>query len=110
MLGCFHLSLVFLAQQFQQKKRLHQTYKKAKVKTKTNAELSSKDLVKHLKLSPEVKDMLNESAKKLDLSARSYHRIIKLARTIADMETSHEIKVDHILEALQYRPKRYSTV
>ena len=46
-------------------------YKKAKVKAKTNAELSSKDLVKHIKLSDSVKEVLNNSAKKLDLSARS---------------------------------------
>lgn len=81
-------------------------YKKAKIKSKTNAGLSSKDLVKHVSLSEEVKNILNESAKKLDLSARSYHRIIKLARTIADMEGSPEIGPNHILEALQYRPKR----
>lgn len=81
-------------------------FKKAKINAKTNAELSSKDLVKHIVLSDAVKNLLNESAKKLDLSARSYHRIIKLARTIADMEGEKEIKENHILEALQYRPKR----
>lgn len=82
-------------------------YSKLKLKTKTNAELSSKDLVKHIKLSDSVKTLLNESAKKLDLSARSYHRIIKLARTIADMEGTEDLSENHILEALQYRPKRY---
>ncbi len=77
------------------------------IKIKTNAELSSKDLVKKIILSDEVKELLNESAKKLDLSARSYHRIIKLARTIADLEGTEEINQNHILEALQYRPKKY---
>lgn len=81
-------------------------FKKAKINARTNAELSSKDLVKHILLSDSVKNLLNESAKKLDLSARSYHRIIKLARTIADMEGENDIKENHILEALQYRPKR----
>jgi magnesium chelatase family protein len=81
-------------------------YKDLGIKTKTNAELSSKDLVKHINLSDEVKNILNGSAKKLDLSARSYHRIIKLARTIADMDEKEEIETNHILEALQYRPKR----
>jgi magnesium chelatase family protein len=74
---------------------------------KTNGELTAKDLVKHIHLSDKVKEILNTSAKQLDLSARSYHRIIKLARTIADMEASPEISENHILEALQYRPKRY---
>lgn len=77
------------------------------LKIKTNAELSAKNLVTHVKLSDKVKEILNTSAKQLDLSARSYHRIIKLARTIADMEASSEISENHILEALQYRPKKY---
>ncbi len=77
------------------------------LKIKTNAELSSKDLVNTVKISENLKNLLNESAKKLDLSARSYHRIIKLARTIADLDESKEIEERHILEALQYRPKKY---
>lgn len=81
-------------------------YKKVKLKIKTNAELSSKDLVKHVKLSDSSKALLNQSAKHLDLSARSYHRIIKLARTIADLEGEKDIKEKHILEALQYRPRK----
>jgi magnesium chelatase family protein len=92
---------VFRAREIQTKR-----FNKAKIKAKTNAELSSKELVGHIKLSEGVKEILNVSAKKLDLSARSYHRIIKLARTIADMEGEEEIGENHILEALQYRPKR----
>jgi len=41
--------------------------------------------------------------KHLGLSARAYHHVIKVARTIADMDQSPEIKVDHMAEALQYR-------
>jgi magnesium chelatase family protein len=82
-------------------------YKKAKLKIKTNSELSPKDLVKHIVLSEKVKELLNKSAKQLDLSARAYHRIIKLARTIADLEGSENISENHILEALNYRPKKY---
>jgi len=48
---------------------------------------------------------LNESARRFDLSPRSYHRIIKLAQTIADLDNSDKIKEPHIMEALQYRPK-----
>jgi len=79
------------------------------LKVKTNAELTTKDLVVKMILSDKVKDLLNKSAKQLDLSARSYHRTIKLARTIADMEGVEDISENHILEALQYRPKRYQT-
>ena len=44
----------------------------------------------------------------MDLSARSYYRILKLARTIADLEGTESIEVAHILEALSYRKKEES--
>ncbi len=79
----------------------------ATIGLKTNAELSPKDLINHIHLSDKVKDLLNQSAKYHDLSARAYHRVIKLARTIADLDKSEDITTDHILESLQYRPKKY---
>jgi len=79
---------------------------KAGRKIKTNSEMSAKDINKIADLQNDAKEILNTSAKKLDLSARAYHRVIKLARTIADLDDSKSIKLSHILEALQYRPKR----
>lgn len=79
---------------------------KEKRKIKTNSEMEAKDMGKISKLSEKAREILNTSAKKLDISARAYHRIIKLGRTIADLDHSDEIKAEHILEALQYRPKR----
>lgn len=70
-----------------------------------NSEMSVRDLDKLIVLSDQVKDILNTSAEKLGLSARAYHRIIKLSRTIADLDDSEDIQTKHILEALQYRPK-----
>ena len=52
-----------------------------------------------------VRILLEESSERLALSARAYHRVIKIARTIADLENSIEIEKHHILEAIQYRPK-----
>ncbi len=71
-----------------------------------NARMTNKDLSKHAKLSKEAVHILNLSAKKQDLSPRAYHRVIKLARTIADIEQEPDITQDHILEALSYRPKQ----
>ncbi|MFA6227492.1 MAG: YifB family Mg chelatase-like AAA ATPase [Candidatus Paceibacterota bacterium] len=77
-----------------------------KRKIRTNSEMEAKDILKLADLEDKAKGILISSARKLDLSARAYHRVIKLARTIADLEGSESIKTNHILEALQYRPKR----
>lgn len=75
-------------------------------KISTNSEMNARDIASILKISDEVKDILNKSARTLDLSARSYHKIIKLSRTIADLDSSPEISPSHILEAISYRPKQ----
>ncbi|MEI6580772.1 MAG: YifB family Mg chelatase-like AAA ATPase [bacterium] len=80
-------------------------FKKFSRKIKTNNEMNVKDLSNMIKLTDEVRNLLDDSAARLALSARAYHRVIKIARTIADLEKSEEIKSDHILEAIQYRPK-----
>ncbi len=73
---------------------------------KQNAQMDNRDLSKYAKLSKEAEQILNLSAKKQDLSPRAYHRVIKLARTIADLEQAQDITPNHILEALSYRPKQ----
>ncbi len=80
-------------------------FKKFGKKINTNSEMNVKDLENMAKLQKEVRDLLDNSAERLGLSARAYHRVIKIARTIADLENSEEIKQNHILEAIQYRPK-----
>lgn len=88
-----------------QEKRFASKQNKEKSRIKTNSEMNVKDLAIFAPLSSEVKQILNQSAERLNLSARAYHRVIKLARTIADLEASENVEVPHILEALQYRPK-----
>ena len=78
----------------------------AKLPYQTNSELSARDIDTHAGLSEPVRNLLNQSATKLGLSGRAYHRVIKLARTIADLAGAINIKREHILEALQYRPKQ----
>jgi len=72
--------------------------------TKLNAHMHARDIEK-LGISDEVKKLLNDSSQALKLSPRAYHRMIKLARTIADLDNCTEIKTDHVLEAFQYRPR-----
>ena len=74
-------------------------------KIKTNSEMNVKDLSNFVKLKKEVRELLDDSAERLGLSARAYHRVIKIARTIADLEGAKEVEGKHILEAIQYRPK-----
>lgn len=80
-------------------------FRNTKRKIKTNSDMNVKDLGIFAPLSPSVKELLNDSAERLGLSARAYHRVIKIARTIADLEGSKDVQANHILEAIQYRPK-----
>ncbi len=71
----------------------------------TNSEMSAKEIKTLLQIEQDAKDILKEAVTKLSLSARSYHKVIKVAATIADLANSEVIKSQHVLEALQYRPK-----
>ncbi|MBO5888604.1 MAG: YifB family Mg chelatase-like AAA ATPase [Clostridia bacterium] len=70
-----------------------------------NAEMGEKQLKDYCKLSKECEDIIKRSFEALDLSARARSRIIKVARTIADLDMSENIEVNHILEAVGYRGK-----
>jgi len=71
----------------------------------SNSEMGVKELKKFAPLGDKLKEVLNQAATRLNLSGRAYHRVIKLARTIADLAGEEDIKQEHLLEALQYRPK-----
>lgn len=70
-----------------------------------NSEMSSKDLKELLLLKESAKEIMKNAMKTLALSARSFNKVLKVSRTIADLEGSKEVESAHILEALQYRPK-----
>lgn len=69
----------------------------------SNAQMGNKEVKKYCSLSPEVKQFLEAAARKYNLSARAYFKVIKVARTIADLSGSADIAVAHIAEAAQYR-------
>lgn len=68
-----------------------------------NAQMGPKELRIYCKLDAAPRKLLNLAIEKLSLSARAHERILKMSRTIADMGGSHEIKAEHMGEAIQYR-------
>ncbi len=72
---------------------------------KTNSEMTIREIKEFCNLGDTEQAFMKAAVVKMYLSARSYHRILKLSRTIADLENSTEITVNHLAEALQYRPK-----
>ena len=70
----------------------------------TNSEMRADDVERFIILTPELRVLFNTSAERLKLSPRAYHKVLKVARTIADLDQSENIKEGHLLEALAYRP------
>ena len=71
----------------------------------SNADIRIGEIRQFCQLQPEGQSLMRSAVSQLQLSARAYHRILKLARTIADLAGSEEIQSAHLAEALQYRPK-----
>lgn len=74
----------------------------------SNSEMSSKDIKTICILDSESEWILQQAVKSMNLSARSYYRILKLSRTIADLENTKSIESSHILESLSYRKREES--
>jgi len=68
-----------------------------------NAHMTARDLRRHCRLTPAVETLLREAVNRLGLSARAYHRVLKIARTIADLDAAPELTTAHVGEAIQYR-------
>ncbi len=76
----------------------------------SNAQMKNSHVKKYCNLAKEVEQLLRQASMKFQLSARSYMKMIKVARTIADLEGVPEITISHMAEALQYRPKIYESI
>jgi len=84
------------AREIQQKR-----YKKSKVKN--NAEMNNAAIKKYCELGDEAQNVLKMAVERLGFSARAYHRVLRVSRTIADLAKEEKILPEHVLEAVQYR-------
>jgi magnesium chelatase family protein len=68
-----------------------------------NAHMTARDLRRYCPLAEPVERLLRDAVARLGLSARAYHRVVKIARTIADLAGTEDLSTDHVSEAIQYR-------
>jgi magnesium chelatase family protein len=74
-------------------------------KAKTNSEMTLVELREFCQLGEVQQQLMKQAMKRYNFSGRSLHRILKVARTIADLKGGEQIETDHLAEAIQYRPK-----
>ncbi|NTV64076.1 MAG: ATP-binding protein, partial [Oscillochloris sp.] len=72
----------------------------------TNADMGAGEIREHCRLDGAGQSLMKAAVRQLNLSARGYHRVLKLARSIADLAESEQIGAAHLAEAIQYRPRR----
>ena len=99
--SCPESSAVIKARVCEARKRQKIRYQNTKIQC--NAMLHGAELSKYCRLNGEEMRLMGQAYDVLNLTARSYHRILKVARTIADLDYSEEIKLEHLQEAIGYR-------
>jgi len=72
-----------------------------------NADMGPREVTLYCDPGKEGVNLLRQAMKQLNLTARGYHRVLKLARTIADLSSDDQLEPSHLAEALQYRPRRW---
>jgi magnesium chelatase family protein len=84
------------------RQRQQERFSKDKATT-CNARMTPKQLKRHSRLTADSNELIRIAMTDLNLSARAYDRILKVSRTIADLESAEEITAEHVSEAIQYR-------
>jgi len=74
-----------------------------RLKYSTNSRMSTKQIKNHCSLDSQAEELLQQAMTELNISARGYNKILKVGRTIADLDSSENVCVEHISEAVQYR-------
>lgn len=86
--------------------RDRQSARFAGTKLLCNADMGVREVQEYAALDADGEALIKSAMRQLDLSARAYHRVLKLSRTIADLDGSDAIRAHHLAEALQYRTSR----
>jgi magnesium chelatase family protein len=92
-----------IRERIQRARKLQQERFLRNPKCRTNAQMSHSQIKTHCKLNTEGSELLQQAMEELHLSARAYDRVLKVARTIADLAGIRDIEPSHVLEAIQYR-------
>jgi len=80
-----------------------QAYRRKRGQSCQNSQLRARDLKTHCQMTPEAFQLLKSALQELALSARSYTKILKIARTIADLAQQETLQPEHLAEAIQYQ-------
>ena len=88
------------------RERQRQRFASADSHVHCNADMTPADVRVFCKLDATGQSLMRSAMQQLQLSARAFHRVLKIARTIADLAGSEEIAPAHLAEAIQYRPRR----
>jgi len=88
--------------------RAVQTKRLTGTRLNSNAEFTASEVRQFCQVEEAAQSLLKAAMKQLYLSARAFHRVLKLARTIADLDNSELIRTHHVAEAIQYRPRTIS--